>query len=1187
MDAAKDQAPRVRQVPVCAIGASAGGVKALQQFFRGIRDDLGLAYVVIVHLSPEHESQLSEILAGRTRMPVRQVVDSPELEPNCVYVIPPDRELVIEDNAIRARPFSEPRGQRAPIDMFFRSIAAGRGDGMAVILSGAGSDGALGVRKVKEAGGVIFVQEPSEAEFGMMPRSAMATGVADFVEPIDRMVERIAEVARSKEALRRLGTDEADEDLRRILGFLRARIGHDFSAYKRATVMRRIARRMAVTRMLSLADYAIYLRETPEEAQNLFSDLLISVTAFFRDPAAFEAVAHEVFRPLIENRDDGQGGDRRGDDDKLRMWSVGCATGEEAYSLAILLLEEAERREVAPAIQIFATDLDDGALATAREGRYPKAIEADVSDARLRRFFVDEGTHYRIRKEVRDLVLFAHHSAVKDPPFMRLDLVTCRNLLIYLERDMQRQLLALFHYALNPGGCLFLGTAESVDTRPELFAPSNRDARLYAAKPRHDRGIDLLAALPRGHVAPLLKPVEDRARGRHAAGCAPDDARGAGAAERARRRGSPRRQPLGQRRALHPPLRGADDPGPARPGDERAPGRAAPRPLPGLRAPEGDADPAGPGRARRDRLPHRHACLAGGERRPRGPARARPVHGQRTGARGGGDAGWHPGWRRGRRATPADPDAERVNRLEEALRSTQDRLGASRREHENAIQELRVANEELQSINEEYRSTAEELETSKEELQSMNEELSTVNAELKIKLDTVASAHSDLQNLINATEIGTLFLDAKMRIRMLTPEVERLFSVTDSDVGRPITDFTHRLAYDGIEADAVRVLRTLEPTESEVATRDGRWLMMRLRPYRTVEDRIDGVVLSFVDITSRREAQQNLAESEARYRRLFEAMDEGYLRAEILRDAAEGEEAGEAVDLFCGDANPAAERLLGRAIGGRRLTEALPELEPVWGALAAEVAVRGAAIRTEIHAEELGRWFDVAVSPVEKDEVAIRFQDITERKRHADERELMVGELNHRVKNMLAVVKSIGQQTRRTTEDSAAFMEAFGQRLDALSTAHGLLTGNHWKGSDLAALAGVVLEGFAEGEESPVRIEGPAVRLSPNATISFTMALHELATNAIKYGALADPHGRVDLAWRLERVPDGARLDVVWEERDGPPVVAPARRGFGSRILEDGIAYELGGTAELDYRPTGLVYHLSLPVDGTLIDGER
>ncbi len=1159
MDTAKDEALRVVQVPLCAIGASAGGVKALQHFFRTIRDDLGLAYVVIVHLSPEHESQLSEILAGRTQMPVRQVVNSPDLVPNCVYVIAPDRELVIEGNTIRSRPFSEPRGQRAPIDMFFRSIAVGRGDGIAVVLSGAGSDGALGVRKVKEAGGVIFVQEPAEAEFGMMPRSAMATGVADFVEPIDRMVERIAEVARSKEALRRIGEDDADEDLRRILGFLRARVGHDFSSYKRATVLRRVARRMAVTRMLSLADYAVYLRETPEEAQNLFSDLLISVTAFFRDPAAFDLVAREVFGPLFE----------RPGEDKLRVWSVGCATGEEAYSLAILLLEEAERREVAPAIQIFATDLDDGALATAREGRYPKAIEADVSDARLRRFFVDEGTHYRIRKGVRDLVLFAHHSAVKDPPFMRLDLVTCRNMLIYLEREMQRQLLALFHYSLNSGGYLFLGSAESVDTRPELFAPSDRDARLYVAKPRAERGFELLAPLPRGHFLSLLKPLAEGPRGAAALPAAhkstleelappsvlvDEEHRIVNLSASAGRFIRPSEGPLSPvlsdlvlpelrtelRRALHQAL------------EAREATLTLPVPvlLDGPRRIVMHVSP----RASDDRAAARALVLF---------MDSGPVHEAEAGLSAD---------------SRGSPDADRVLRLEEELRGTQDRLGASRREHENAIQELRIANEELQSINEEYRSTAEELETSKEELQSINEELSTVNSELKIKLDTIASAHSDLQNLINATEIGTLFLNSRMRIKMLTPAVERLFNVTDSDVGRPITDFTHRLAYDGIEEDAARVLRTLEPTESEVATRDGRWLMMRLRPYRTVEDRIDGVVLSFVDITSRREAVQNLAESEARFRRLYEAMDEGYLRIEIVRDTA-----GEAVDLYCGDANPAAGRLLGHDIGGRRLKEALPELAPQWRALAAEVTRSSEPVRSDLHAEALGRWFDVAVSPVEKDEVAIRFQDITERKRHADERELMVAELNHRVKNMLAVVKSIGEQTRRTTEDSAIFMKSFGQRLDALSIAHGLLTGSQWKGSDLEALSRVVLKGFTEVGAGTVHIEGPSLRLSSGATISFAMALHELATNSIKYGALADPKGRVELTWRFEHIPDGASVQVVWAERDGPPVVSPSRRGFGRRVLEDGIAYELGGTAKLDYRSSGLVYTLSLPIDGVLI----
>jgi two-component system, chemotaxis family, CheB/CheR fusion protein len=370
-------------IPVCAIGASAGGVQALQAFFEAIDPTLGIAYVVIMHLSPEHESQMAEILAARTSMPVHQVDDSPTLEPDCVYLIVPDRELVIDGNEVRSRPFSEPRGQRAPIDMFFRSVAAGRGDGFCVVLSGAGSDGAVGVGKIKEAGGVVFVQDPREAEFAMMPKSAIATGVADFIEPIQGIVRRISEVAKSKAALRRINEDEAEEDIRRIIAFLHARTGHDFSSYKKATVLRRITRRMQVARQVSFSAYADYLRDNPEEAQELLGDLLISVTAFFRDPAAHEALAREAIAPLMRDREP---------EDGLRVWSVGCATGEEAYSLAILFLEEAERQNVKPEIQIFASDLDDGALATARMGLFPKAIEADVSEERLRRFFVDEGT---------------------------------------------------------------------------------------------------------------------------------------------------------------------------------------------------------------------------------------------------------------------------------------------------------------------------------------------------------------------------------------------------------------------------------------------------------------------------------------------------------------------------------------------------------------------------------------------------------------------------------------------------------------------------------------------------------------------------------------------------------------------------------------------------------------------------
>ncbi|MDB6453351.1 CheR family methyltransferase [Falsirhodobacter sp. 20TX0035] len=1142
--------------PVCAIGASAGGVRALQRFFHKIDDNLGLAYVVIIHLSPEHDSALSEILAGRTAMPVRQVGDTPTLEPNCVYVIAPDCELVIEGNGIRSRPFTEPRGKRAPIDLFFQSIASARGDGIAVVLSGAGSDGALGVRQVKEAGGVIFVQDPGDAEFSMMPRSAIASGVADFVEPIDKMVDRIAEVSQSKEALRRIGEGEAEDDLRRILSFLHARTGYDFSSYKRATVLRRVTRRMQVNRMISLAAYADYLRENPEEAQDLFGDLLISVTAFFRDPTAFDALLKEAIVPLF---------DSLVGDQKLRLWSVGCATGEEAYSLAILMLEEAERRQVTPNIQIFATDLDDGALATAREGRYPKSIEADVSEDRLRRFFVDDGSHYRIRKEVRDMVLFAHHSALKDPPFMHIDLVTCRNLLIYLERDMQRQLLALFHYALRPRAYLFLGSAESIDTRPEFFTACDREARVYLAKPRVDRRGEMLTQLPREHqpYSPLPRPALDL---RERAAFVP---------------------PLIHKAALEesaPPSALVDEEHRVLNLSRNA-GRYIRPPegplsnfLPDIVLPELRAELR---RALHRALDAKEATLT----LPvavafDGAGRRVVMHVSRhvSDERGAPqslvlfmDGG--PVTEATAVVDESSPGIDHLRRVEEELRITQERLSTSRREHESAIQELRVANEELQSINEEYRSTAEELETSKEELQSINEELSTVNSELKTKLDTIASAHSDLQNLINATEIGTLFLDTKLRIKMLTPAVEQLFSVTDSDVGRPISDFTHKLVYDGLERDAARVLRDLAPFEAEVATRTKGWLMMRLRPYRTVDDRIEGVVLSFVDISARREAEERLRQSEDRYRRLFEAMDEGYILAEAIRD-----EDGTPKTFVILDANPSAYRLLQAELKARHLARSHASARQDWWTLAERVLASGETERLELWDGVVRQWFEVSASNVDENRVAVLFQDITERKRHTDERELLVGELNHRVKNMLAVVQSIARQTLRSTDRPEAFTDSFSKRLEALARAHSILTQDHWRGSDLRELATATLQSFSSEAEQKLVLDGPPAFLSPNATISFAMALHELATNAVKYGALSSAAGLVSLNWAWTKSGDERRLIFAWKESGGPTVVPPTRRGFGGRLLTS-VARELSGTATLSYAPEGFSCVIDFPAE--------
>src|SRR5215467_14270087 len=384
--------------PICAIGASAGGVRGLQDFFGLIDDDLGLAYVVVIHLAPDHPSQLSAILAGRTGMPVEQVEHSLKFRPNCVYVIAPDRELVIEGDKLAARPITEPRSKRAPIDTFFRSVPAARGGGLAVVLSGTGSDGALGIRAMKEAGSVIIVQDPDEAEYPAMPQSAIATRVVDFIAPVPTLVQRIAEVVRSKKAVRQLNEKDAEQGLRKIIHLLLGATGHDFSHYERTMLMRQVARRMQVSRHDSIGSYVHYLRSKPGEVQALLADLLISVTSFFHERDAFAALARKAIQPIFKELGENAG---------VRVWIIGCATGEEAYSVALLMLEEAARSNFHGPIQIFASDLDEKALAVAREGRYPKAIAADVSQKRLRRFFTEDGEHYRIRKEVRDRLLFA------------------------------------------------------------------------------------------------------------------------------------------------------------------------------------------------------------------------------------------------------------------------------------------------------------------------------------------------------------------------------------------------------------------------------------------------------------------------------------------------------------------------------------------------------------------------------------------------------------------------------------------------------------------------------------------------------------------------------------------------------------------------------------------------------------
>jgi len=1269
-------------VPICAIGASAGGVVALQNLFRQLPADLGFAYVVILHLSPDLPSALSEILSACTRMSVHQVQDSPKLKRDCVYVIPPDRELVIEGDNVSARPFKEPRGQRAPIDVLYRSIAAARGDGVAMVLSGAGADGSVGVRAIKEAGGVVFVQEPAEADFAPMPQNAIATGAADFVGPVAALADRLADVARSKEAVRSLDLDGAANDLRRIVGFLRTRTGHDFSGYKRATVMRRVARRMQVCRAESIAAYAEYLMATPEEAKELFADLLISVTQFFRDHRSFEALQRHAVKGIFDDIE-------TLGEDGIRAWVVGCATGEEAYSVAILLLEEAERRKVQVPIQLFATDLDEGALATAREGRYPKSIEGDVSEERLARFFVDEGAHYRVRKEVRETVLFALHSVLKEPPFMRLDLISCRNLLIYLERSLQQQVCAVFHYGLKSARFLFLGSAETADTAADLFAPLDRESRIYAAKPSASHTLPILPQFPTPERLQLARPA--------ASAFEPPSAQPGAAHAKALEQSAPPSALVDAGQNIHHLSETA--------------GRfilhaAGPmsRQLTAVVRPE-------------LRLDLKLALARALDQRQ--PTITPPVVVSFEGERRRVSVHVAPAPTEGRFDAQAlvffldsgpvaedefdaemDAHPEEVRRLHAELKAVQEALVASRSGHDATIEDLRAANEELQSTNEEYRSTAEELETSREELQSINEELRTLNAELKSKFEGLSTAHSDLQNLTAATEIGTLFLDGELRIKMFTPPIADLFNITQADLGREVTDFTHRLDYPALVDDARQVLHQLAPVEREVRSSTGLWYVVRIRPYRTIENRIDGVVLTFVDITHRQEAETALSRSEQQFRALVEATapivyrmspawDEmreligggllsdsqgsnpvwldRYVPAEdqpavlsvidtavrsksvfnlehrvVRLDGTVGwvqsravpllDEAGEIIEWFGAAADVTARHRAEEALRDseerlRVLIEGVPQLlwraddrgswtwsSPQWTQFAglSEAESRDRGWLTAVHpadrkAAEAAwlaareneqfevecrirnaetsnyRWFQGRATPrVDTQGNFVEwlgtFTDVHDLRALQEHQRVLLSELQHRVRNLLAVIRAIAARTAANSEAVEDFASHLEGRLASLARTQVILTRSPGGSVDLESMVREELLAQA-AQEAQVDIDGPTVELSAKAAEFLSLAIHELATNALKYGALAKPDGRIKIRWKTRRRDKLEWLTFHWTESGVSVATAsPRRSGFGTELIELRIPYELKGEGQLSLVPGGMRCEITFPM---------
>lgn len=834
-----------QEPPFCVVGlgASAGGLEALEQFFKRMPADSGLGFVVVQHLDPNHKSMMADLLARRTSMKVIEATNGVEVRRDTVYIIPPNRYLALSHKTLRVITPDSSSLYRSPIDFFFSSLAENMTEkAICIVLSGTGSDGALGLKAVKEAGGLTMVQEEASAKYAGMPHSALATGYVDYVLPVEAMPAEIVKYSRHAYVSRPVQPERYEtkgiEYFEKIFSLLRQQTGHDFSNYKRHTIGRRIERRMALHEVDDLGHYVRYLERHKEEVYALFKEFLIGVTGFFRDPEAFDLLKEEVIPRLFDP----------GDSDRpVRIWVAGCSTGEEAYSVAMLLFEHAEKMGRPSKGQIFATDIDPVALDIARNGIYSEPMVSGVSPGRLKAFFRKEGNAFRIKKDLRDIVIFAKQDLIKDPPFSRLDLILCRNLLIYFGSVLQKKILPLFHYTLNPEGFLMLGPSETIGEFADLFSLVNKRWRLFQRKSVPRAAVDF--PTPPLHSGVATQP-KTKAKG-------PSDANVIQLTEKILLESyAPSYVIINEKndiihfygrtgRYLEPPT-----------------GNASLNIL----------------KMAREGLRIELRSALHKARKGKTPLTYPKVRVKSNGSFYLIDLIVKPLEKESlkglmmvifseAKVTAEDENAgqeemsrndHRVLDLEQELNSTKESLQTTIEELETSNEELKSTNEELQSTNEELQSTNEELETSKEELQSINEELITVNAELQIKLDELSEAHNDITNLLASTDIATVFLDSQLQIKRFTPAIAPVVSLIAGDIGRPISHLANNLQDEQLTQDAKEVLGTLASKEKEVRSKNGDWYRMRMVPYRTSHNVIDGIVVSFLKMTDLKKAEEGM-----------------------------------------------------------------------------------------------------------------------------------------------------------------------------------------------------------------------------------------------------------------------------------------------------------------------------------------
>ena len=1134
---------------IVGIGASAGGIDAFRSFFSEMPTDSGMAFVLVQHLDPDYNSALAEIIGECTSMPVVKAADGTIAAPNTVAVIPQNAILKIERGVLHIAPPETPTARRSSIDTFLASLANDQGENaVGIILSGYGSDGTRGIQAIKEGGGLTISEAAFDrrAKFGM-PQSASASGFVDYVLQPQEMLARLLEYRDFKYRTDINGISEASgpgaNHLVTICAVLNSRLGRDFGQYKSSTLMRRVRRRMQVLHIEDPNEYIAQLRKLPNEPELLFREILIGVTRFFRDPTMFEALAETVLPDLIS------GG---GPDEPIRVWVAGCATGEEAYSLAILFKEALSRAESSRPVTIFATDIDDLAVTVARAGLYSDTIEADTTVARLEQHFVKEGQRYRVAKHIREMCVFSTHDLVKDPPFSKLDMVSCRNLLIYFESPLQQRVVAIFHYALKANGLLWLGPSEAIAASTHLFNAFDKRSRIF-------RRLDVAVEIPRSPsssrmstASPTQRRVEndsiDAQATRIMAQYAPAYIVFDGQHVIQRFSGPVARfmEPvngdasLNLFRMLHAQLRtpvrilvrkALEE---QRPIQEHVTFQVAGQAHTINLIAEPIAEPVGGQRC---------LLLAFQELAPAAASGVPDKPDHNVGA--------------------VDPGHSELIAAREKLQTITEEL-------ETANEELQSSNEEFQSVNEELHSTVEELETSKEELQSINEELHTVNAELNNRADGLVRSNSDLANLFDSTSIATLFLDHGSHIRRFTPAITEIFNVREGDEGRLISDFASRLAGSALTQDIATVLRDLGSLEREAESMDGAaTYLVRVKPYRDLNNVIDGVVITVIDISERKKLER----------------DQAHLAAIV----ASSEDAIISHDLegTITSWNAGAEKIYGYTaseIIGQPMSTLLDDAQiDEWPDNLARLR-RGEPV-TDIDISRVTKgdrviYVSLTISPMPDSQGVIIgasavARDITMRKNAEKHVEMLMAELDHRVRNILAVVTSVVTQTLKaegTPEVARAEIEG---RIQAISRAHGLLTELGGVEGSLLELVATELQPFRQREN--VEISGADVVLSSRANLTVALAIHELATNSAKYGSLSTEKGHLKVTWRVTEAKGKSELEIMWLETAGPPVAPPSRRGFGTKLIELSLVRGLNAKVNREFLEAGVRCQISVP----------